>query len=282
MCRISSRPCAGTVGHIGLRRWIEQFDWIAGDAFGLAIPAHVDALREGGACFLTDAFHAAGSLDAVNAVSAVTRVEPCKGGGTGTKLYLSVEYARPGPPEDLFVKFSRAFGSEIRDGQKIQMEGEVALALLSLSADFPIRVPRCMFADYHHDSGTGILVTETVRFGEDGIEPNYVKCLDRDLPDPLGHYTALLRALARLAGAYHAGAFPEAGLAPLRQGALGVAMREPYAPEQLARRIERWRDSSPPPSPTLCPLMSATLSSLTASPAKPRAFAGTKKQSRLS
>ena len=220
----------------------ETIDWIEADAFGLAIPAHGEALREGGPDFLTAAFRAAGSLAADNRVTALPRLEPCPGGGTGSKLHLTVDYAAPGPPRALFVKFSRAFGSKIRDGQKIQMEGEVALALLSRQAAFPVRVPRCMFADYHHETGTGILITETIPFGTDGIEPNYVKCLDRDLPDPLGHYTALLRALARLAGAYHAGAFPEQELAPLRQGTLGVATREPYAPEQLARRIARWRD----------------------------------------
>ena len=217
-------------------------DWIAGDTFGLAFPAHAEALRQGGARFLTDAFRAAGSLDADNAVTDVTSIAPCAGGGTGSKLMITVEYAQAGPPRELFVKFSRAFGHDIRDRQKVQMEGEVALALLSRQSGFPVRVPRCMFADYHRESGTGLLVTETIRFGEDGVEPQHVKCLDRDLPDPLGHYTALLRALARLAAAYHAGAFAEQALAPLRHGALGVAAREPYAPEQLARRIERWRE----------------------------------------
>ncbi|MGE3691597.1 MAG: hypothetical protein AB7F98_09470 [Novosphingobium sp.] len=220
----------------------DVIDWIAGDAFGFPIPAHVEALREGGCRFLTKAFHAAGSLGNDNEVTSITRFEPCPGGGTGSKLYLSLTYALPGPPEDLFVKFSRAFGNEIRDRQKIQMEGEVWLALLSRQADFPISVPRCMFADYHHDSGTGILITQQVRFGVGGVEPNHVKCLDRDLPDPLGHYHALLRALARLAGAYHGGRFPERALAQLRQGALGVAEREPYSPEQLERRIARWGD----------------------------------------
>ena len=141
----------------------DEIDWIAGDAFGLAIPAHAEALRAGGARFLTEAFRAAGSLEADNSVSAIARIEDCAGGGTGRKLYLTVEYAQPGPPRELFVKFSRAFGSEIRDRQKIQMQGEVALALVSRQAEFPVRVPRCMFADYHRESGTGMLITETVR-----------------------------------------------------------------------------------------------------------------------
>jgi len=101
-----------------------------------------------------------------------------------------------------------------------------------------------MFADYHHESGTGLLITDTIHFGEDGIERNYVKCLDRDLPDPLGHYRALVRALARLAGAYHSGVFPREVMHQLErhEGHLGVSARNPYGPEQIARRVERWRN----------------------------------------
>ncbi|MCB2076767.1 MAG: hypothetical protein KDE55_03605 [Novosphingobium sp.] len=224
----------------------QEIDWIEGDEFGLAIPAHIEALARRPEAFLTDAFRAAGSLESANRVQAVTRFEECHGGGTGRKLCLTVEYARPDPalPRQLFVKFSRAFGNEIRDRQKIQLEGEVRLALLSRRPEFPITVPRCMFADYHHATGTGILITEQIPFGQNGVEPNYVKCLDRDLPDPLGHYLALVRALARLAGTYHGGGFPPEVMADLEahKGALGVSARDPYPAEQIARRLERWRE----------------------------------------
>ncbi len=224
----------------------ETIDWIAGDTFGLAMPAHIEALREGGARFLTGAFRAAGSLGEANTVTRITGLEECRGGGTGAKLYLTVEYEHPSPdlPTELFAKFSRAFGNEIRDRQKIQMEGEVWFALLSRMPEFPIAVPKCMYADYHHDSGTGLLITDTIAFGKDGIERNYVKCLDRELPDPLGHYLALVRALARLAGAYHSGVFPKEVMRQLEshQGQLGVSARDPYGPEQIARRVERWQE----------------------------------------
>lgn len=224
----------------------DTIDWIAGDSFGLPIPAHIEALRASGTAFLTEAFRAAGTLAPDNAVAAITRFEECRGGGTGAKLYLSLRYDRdePGLPQDLFVKFSRAFGNAIRDRQKIQMASEVWLALLSRIPEFPIAVPRCLFADYHRESGTGLLITERITFGEGGVEPNYVKCLDRDLPDPLGHYQALLRALARLAGAYHGGVFPPEVMAQLalHQGSLGVSERAPYGPEQVARRIARYRE----------------------------------------
>jgi hypothetical protein len=229
----------------------ETIDWIAGDRFGLPIPAHIEALRCGGPnstteAFLSEAFRAAGSLGPDNSVTAITRFEECPGGGTGAKLQLSLRYAHPeaGLPEDLFVKFSRAFGDPIRDRQKIQMASEVWLALLSRIPEFPIAVPKLLFADYHRESGTGILITQQIKFGEGGVEPNYVKCLDRDLPDPLGHYRALLRALARLAGAYHGGVFPQGVMDQLaaHQGSLGVSARAPYGPGQIARRLARYRD----------------------------------------
>jgi hypothetical protein len=126
-----------------------SIDWIAGDAFGFPLPAHIDALLTLPKGFHTQAFHACGSLPLDDAVVNLTGLWECHGGAT---------------PE------------------------------------FQETVPRCMHAHYHHESGSGLLITEHVSFGRNGIEPNYVKCLDRDLPNPYGHYQALLRALAKLAG----------------------------------------------------------------------------------
>src|ERR1700755_338866 len=107
-------------------------DWAPGDALGLQIPAHSDALREGGEDFLTRAFQAAGALPKDNKVTRITQFEDCPGGSTGRKLLLSVEYEKPAPDlhQDLFVKFSRDFDDELRDRARIQMELEVRFALL--------------------------------------------------------------------------------------------------------------------------------------------------------
>ncbi len=178
---------------------------------GLEIPAHSDALRKGGAAFLTKAFRAAGSISADNSVTCITGFQEVAGGSTGRKLRLAVEYAKPAPGlhTDLFVKFSRDFDDEIRDRTKIQMELEVLFALLSRSPAFPIAVPVCYLADYHHGSGTGILVTQRIAYGIGGIEPHYAKCLDHRMPEQLRHYQALIRALARLAGTHRAGRLPD-------------------------------------------------------------------------
>jgi len=184
--------------------------WVTGDALALPIPAHAEALRQGGAEWLTLAFHAMGSLSPDNHVNSINRCEGFEAGGTGTKALLSVTYARPdeGLPQDLFVKFSRNFSNPEMDRAKFHMGPEIRFAALSCMPGFPVAVPRCLFADYAEASGTGLLITERIAFGKHGIEPQYGKCLDHLLPQPLEHYRALIRTLARLAGSHKGGRLP--------------------------------------------------------------------------
>lgn len=188
------------------------FDHVTGDETGLAIPAHPDAFLADGAAFLTQAFHRYGSLPADNAVARIVSAAPCPGGSTGQKLFLTVEYARPDPAlhTDLFVKFSRDFGDDRRDWQRHEMEGEARFGPITRRPGFPIEVPEFVFSDYHAETGTGLVVTERVRFGEHGIEPHRLKCMDHvHTPDPLPYYRASVTALARLAGAHQAGRLAE-------------------------------------------------------------------------
>ena len=221
-------------------------DWVVGDMLGLGIPAHSGSLRAGGEAFLTQAFRATGALEADNRVTRITRFEECPGGSTGRKLLLSVEYEKPSPGlhTDLFVKFSRDFDDEIRDRAKIQMELEVRFALLTRSPEFPIAVPACYFSDYHHESGTGILITQRVDFGSGGIEPHHGKCLDYALPEPLEHYRALIKALARLAGTHKAGRLPDSveRYFPFDPDTLSVSRRTPYTPQQIRNRVARYAE----------------------------------------
>lgn len=188
-----------------------MFDHFTGDDTGLAIPAHPAALAAAGPQFLTHAFRAFGALGAGNAVSAVTALEPCPGGSTGAKLFLRLAYARPAAdlPEHLFVKFSRDFADARRDARgRWEMASEARFAPLTRQAGFPIAAPRAMFADYHAASGTGLIVTEQVLYGQRGIEPHRRKCLDHlTLADPLPHYRQVVTALARLAASHKAGRF---------------------------------------------------------------------------
>lgn len=221
---------------------------MAGDGTELLIPADAWALRDGGVEFLTESFRRFGSLARDNRVIKITRCDEVAGGSTGRKLLLSVDYQSPAPHTDLFVKFSRDLDDPERDHGRTQMEPEVAFASLSRADDFPVRVPSVLFADYHRDSGTGVLITERIGFGTNGIERQYEKCMDYDMPDQVGHYRALLGAVARLAGTDAAGRLPNRLGADMEE--LSVGERPPLTAERLDRRIDRLADFA-----TSCPMV---------------------------
>ena len=86
------------------------------------------------------------------------------------------------------------------------MAPEARFAPLSRQPGFPIAVPAAYFADYQATSGTGLIITESIRYGEDPIEPHRRKCLDHlTLADPLTHYRQVVTALARLAASHKSG-----------------------------------------------------------------------------
>ncbi|MFA7601837.1 MAG: hypothetical protein WCY29_02415 [Novosphingobium sp.] len=182
-------------------------DFAPGDATGIAMPTHPEALRKGGAAFLTQAFRAFGSLPADNAVARIVAIEPCHAGNSGQKLFLTVAYEKPDPAlhTGLFVKLSRDFADAFRDRRRYELEAEVRLAELSRLPAFPVHVAEPYFADFHHESGCGVLITQRIAFGESGIEPLREKCMDHLLANALEHYQATVGALARLAAAQHSG-----------------------------------------------------------------------------
>jgi hypothetical protein len=217
--------------------------WVTGDEFGLAIPAVPAALHSGGTQFLTNAFRASGVLADDNAVTRITDFREVAGGSTGRKVALSVEYARPQPNlhTDLFAKFSRDLDNPARDRGKTQMAPEVRFAALSRAPGFRIAVPAVQFADYHQRSDTGLLITERIQFGINGIERQYHKCLDYEMSQPFEHYQALLAALARLAGTHRSGRLPANLTArfPLDVRAATVGERAPLSVEKLERRLNQ-------------------------------------------
>lgn len=213
----------------------------AGDDHGLSLPRTTEDLRAAGPEFLTNAFRAYGALRPGNRVARVTELVEVPGGSTGRKALLGIEYADPAPHlrTDLFVKFSRDLKDPVRDAGRTHMEQEVRLAELAAHPDFPIVVPATLFADYHRDSGTGILITERIRFGTNGIEPQHHEGLDHRMTDPLGHYRALVAALARLAGTERAGRFPPALVArfPTDPRTAAIGKEVPIEPEGLQRKL---------------------------------------------
>jgi hypothetical protein len=181
--------------------------WVSGEIFGLEIPADAETLASGGTEFLTKAFHASGALAADNKVCRIVKAEPFFGGGTGKKLLLSVAYEYPEPAlsEKLFIKFSRNFDNELWDRARLVMISEANFAVLSRAPDFPVAVPACLFADVESQSGTGLIITERISYGRNGVEALYPKCLDYTVPEPVEHYKAILKGLAKLSGAHRGG-----------------------------------------------------------------------------
>lgn len=225
---------------------IEKIDWVTGDMTGLEIPAHVEALGERAVVFFTQAFRASGVLSVDNEVVEITRFDELSVGGTGCKLIFSLRYehAQDNLPCDLFAKFSRDFSNPHRDRSRYMLDAEVRLARLSRADGFPIAVPACLFADYHAETGTGILITERIAYGQDGIEPHYAKCLDAELPEPLAHYQAMVTTLARLSGTHKAGRLPALAdeLFPFDAEDNAVRDRIPYSAQQLQNRVARYAD----------------------------------------
>ena len=176
--------------------------WVTGDQFGVAIPADPAALDGGGARFSPTRFapRVCSRTTTASRASPSSARSPAAARAARSCCRSNTHEPAPGLHTDLFVKFSRDFDNPIRDRGKTQMEPEVRFAALSRAPGFPIAVPRVLFGDYHRPSGTGILITERIRFGNNGIERQYHKCLDYEMPEPLEHYRALLTALARLAG----------------------------------------------------------------------------------
>jgi hypothetical protein len=203
-----------------------------------------DALLALGEKFLTFAFHRFGALAMSNRVAAIERAEPCPGGSTGAKLFLSLRYEQPDASLDteLFVKFSRDLSDDLRDRQRWEMEGEVRLSALSRHPNFPVSVPTTYFADFEAKSGSGLIITSRVAFGQDGIEPQRVKCMDHELADPLAYYRALVVSLARLAGAHKAGQLsPELEAAfPFDRAACVAREAIPFTAEELLAQIARF------------------------------------------
>ncbi|RAR57906.1 hypothetical protein C7401_114125 [Paraburkholderia unamae] len=221
-------------------------DRVVGDRSALPFPVSVEALREAGADFLTAAFRWTGALAQDNRVTAITGFTEFFGGGMGRKVSLSVAYARddPGLHTHLFVKFTRDFGDPLRELFGPLMEPEVRFALLSRRSGFPVAVPTCYFADYHAATTTGILITERIEYGENGIEPRHDKCLDDELDNPVEHYRALTKAMARLAAYHKAGNF---GLEtqqafPFDAQHIDPGSRIPYTPEQLQAKLAKLLD----------------------------------------
>lgn len=218
---------------------------VTGNNTGVKFPTTLENLLEAGPEFLSRALWETGVLGPDNAVVAIAAHREFHGGGMGRKLWLDVTYAREeaGLHTKLFAKFTREFGDPLLDLFGPLMEPEVRFALLSRQPGFPVRVPRCYFADYSADPLCGLLITERVPYGEGSVLPCPEKGMDWQLDDPLPFYRALIDAAATLAGSHRAGRLGKAvdGWFPLDPDAIDPGSRIPYSAETLGRQLEAVR-----------------------------------------
>jgi len=218
---------------------------VTGDHTGIAFPVSYAVLEEGGASALTTLFRQMEAISADNAVTTIVHWKEFFGGGMGRKIAIDVAYARDeGAPTRLFAKFTREFGDPLRDLFSPVMDPEVRFALLSRRPGFPLRVPRCMFGDYNAEFKTGLLITERIPYGSEGIEPALEKCVDYELADPLPYYEAQTRAIAALAAYHRAGHFgdeidQEFPFNPADEALLKVI---PYDQAQLQAKLAKLKD----------------------------------------
>ncbi|WP_290580972.1 hypothetical protein [Ketobacter sp.] len=221
---------------------------MTGDTYGLDIPAHPDALLKSGAAFLNRAFQHAASIHATGnasrSIESILDSQIIHAGSTGTKLLLTVEIAAATSrkKQRLFVKFSRDFSNEIRDASRQQMALEIRFAQLSQLPQFPIVVPTCYFADFQHRTGTGLMITECIPYGEGDVEPQRPKAMDYRLGDSLPYYRALIRNLARLAAASKNGSLRDEveRQFPFQPEQLDVGPRRALQPGQLEQNVDRY------------------------------------------
>jgi hypothetical protein len=214
---------------------------VTGTYFKVPFPVSVETFLDQGAPFLTAAFRACGSLSSSNSVVSIDHVREFVGGGMGRKLIIDVSYAEPSTDlhTKLFIKFPREFGDPLREVFSAVLEPEIRFSILSRQSGFPVPVPKCYFADFDHQTGSSILITETIAYGQGNIEPAHDKCLDYLLDNPLPYYEALCDALAAIAGGHKAGALGNNIDAQFPPGEADKAATIPYTETQLADKLNK-------------------------------------------
>lgn len=201
-----------------------------GDHYGLDFPFTMDMLLAFGPSFLTDAFRAAGTISANNAVTRIVELKPLGKFGASDNAFLTVAYrtAEPGLAEKLFVKFP-----PLEEGLKFALapmaRNEILMHGLFRDRPLPVPMAKYHYAEYSTRTTNYMLVTERIPFGEPPTEPAYTKGWDHLLPDVEGHYAVLVRAQARLAAAH-------------KRGALGDDIEDVFPFAQAARTVTRIDD----------------------------------------
>lgn len=217
-----------------------SINWAQGDFLGLDFPSTLDDLKLAGAPFLTAALRASGKIAKDNAVICVDSFSEVHAGGMGRKAILELRYKndQPNLNRKLFAKFSIEPDDPIFALYAGIMNPEIAFALLSRQSDFPIRVPECYYADLNEGSGQGILLTECIPFGENGVHNLLEKGKDFQCDNIARYYHTAAKTLGELAAYDKAGKIDLKWKPYLKVNAATQAYTE-YDNKQLAIAIDK-------------------------------------------
>lgn len=239
----------------------------------MAFPHSSKQIKEFGPEWLTKAFHKYGTLPLDNRVTKIVRMYELDtsgfeaAGGSGHKNRFTVEYEKPDPElhVHLFAKmpwdyFEHAVAKKMRINISTfgDSDGSELFAQVAYEGLFPFRIPKVYYADICRETTNFIAITEQVPFGKQVIDestgkvteqwkerpwkvmPVCQKYQDFLLMDAPSIYFQLIRAMARLAGWDHSGAF-DMWLGPLPRyspedfyHSQGIAGRPPISAQAVS------------------------------------------------
>ena len=218
-----------------------------GEWFHISLPSTLNDITtvNFGPAWLTNAFHAAGTLPLDISVVAITSFVELElqgdsaQGGAGQKAIMSVKYSKTRAelherlfikvpwPYDANPKWRTILSSNYGDGDGRE------LSVYVLAEDLlPVCIPRLYFADLCRETSNYILITECIEYGHGKILSKCGKYQDSRVKDVHEYYYALMKALARVAAADKQGAFEEV----ISSFVSGTTVRRSL-PDNKARRL---------------------------------------------
>jgi len=240
----------------------------------MKFPHSAQQIRDFGAKWLTEAFHNFKTIPSDNEVSRLVSVVdvPISGfdccGGSGPKVFITVEYSKPDPAlhTELFAKMPwdpqsayPGVPAGIPEDYRFQTSGmsdmearEVECSAL-LETFLPFPTPKCYFCDVCGETTNYILICERIAFGRRDIheQGKVVEKVERQpydilplcgkkqdflLDDAPAFYYQLMRAMAQLSAWDHQGRYDKL-LGPLRRFTIKEWMAKNLPRKPMTKKV---------------------------------------------
>lgn len=202
-----------------------------GSFYGLEFPWNEEMLDEFGPKWMTQAFHAAGTLPNTNYITKIIRQNKIKvtGGNNAGKFLFEVRYAKQGQGlhTHLFAKVPFALSGPTQSDRfsssvyKQPMDFMELNTYRLLESALPFATPRFYYGDISNETTNFILITERVPFAEHQgrkarmapyeVEGPFDKCKDFNLRQPhKEYYLVMLQKQALISAKWKLGGMPPA------------------------------------------------------------------------